>query len=639
MAQLFANNAASAMLNNISNVALSLQLVASGGTKFPAITGGDYFLVTLSKVAGGTETDIEVVRVTARVGDVLTIVRAQEGTTALAYLAGDLVQLRVTAATHTTLEAHVNNVANPHATTKAQVGLANVDNTADSAKPVSTLQAAADAAVLAAATPIAHVGTGGTSHANVVAAGAAGFMTGADKTKLDGVASGATANTGTVTTTSVVSTNGFAGSVATAGTTPAITLSTSVTGLVKGNGTALSAAVVRTDYAEPTTALATGILKNTTTTGAHTIAVAGTDFQSPIGTISGLVKGNGANALIAAVVRTDYAEPTTALATGILKNTTGSGAHTIAVAADFPVLNQSTTGNAATVTTNANLTGEVISSGNATTVTNAAVIGKLISGYVSGSGTVAATDTILQAIQKLNGNDGLKANLVSPTFTTPNIGVATGTSFNAITGLSAAVGATPGTAAVGVATAVARADHVHPVQTTITGNAATVTTNANLTGEVTSVGNAATVPNATVIGKVLTGYVSGAGTVAATDTILQAVNKLNGNTALMQPLTGKDASGGYAGLTLFKINFKNVANTFTSFFTNSNTAARTYTFQDRDGTIADATDLAAKQASLVSGTNIKTVNGNSLLGSGDVVIATGGGAGSSIFLANNFGGF
>lgn len=40
---------------------------------------------------------------------------------------------------------------------------------------------------------------GGTLHATAIAAGAAGFMTGADKTKLDGIASGATANTGTVT--------------------------------------------------------------------------------------------------------------------------------------------------------------------------------------------------------------------------------------------------------------------------------------------------------------------------------------------------------------------------------------------------------------------------------------------------------
>jgi hypothetical protein len=58
--------------------------------------------------------------------------------------------------------------------------------------------------------------------------------------------------------------------------------------------------------------------------------------------------------------------------------------------------------------------------------------------------------------------------------------------------------------------------------------------------------------------------------------------------------SNKDATGGYVGMTLFKINFKNALNTFTSFFTNSNTAARTYTFQDRNGTIADDTDLALK---------------------------------------------
>lgn len=56
----------------------------------------------------------------------------------------------------------------------------------------------------------------------------------------------------------------------------------------------------------------------------------------------------------------------------------------------------------------------------------------------------------------------------------------------------------------------------------------------------------------------------------------------------------KDKSNGFPGLTLFSINFRNAANTFTSYFTNSNTAARTYTFQDRNGTIADHTDLAAK---------------------------------------------
>jgi len=53
---------------------------------------------------------------------------------------------------------------------------------------------------------------------------------------------------GTVTTVSVVSANGFAGTVANPTTTPAITLTTSITGLLKGNGTAISAAVANTDY-------------------------------------------------------------------------------------------------------------------------------------------------------------------------------------------------------------------------------------------------------------------------------------------------------------------------------------------------------------------------------------------------------
>jgi hypothetical protein len=50
------------------------------------------------------------------------------------------------------------------------------------------------------------------------------------------------------------------------------------------------------------------------------------------------------------VAGTDYSVGTSTLITGILKSTSGTGALSIAVAADFPVLNQSTTGNAATAT-------------------------------------------------------------------------------------------------------------------------------------------------------------------------------------------------------------------------------------------------------------------------------------------------
>lgn len=67
-----------------------------------------------------------------------------------------------------------------------------------------------------------------------------------------------------------------------------------------------------------------------------------------------------------------------------------------------------------------------------------------------------------------------------------------------------------------------------------------------------------------------------------------------GEAAASAASVNRDGSGGVAGLTLFKINMRNALNTFTSFLTNSNTAARTYTFRDRDGTIADDTDLSLK---------------------------------------------
>ena len=68
---------------------------------------------------------------------------------------------------------------------------------------------------------------------------------------------------------------------------------------------------------------------------------------------------------------------------------------------------------------------------------------------------------------------------------------------------------------------------------------------------------------------------------------------------LKQDTSGKDATGGYTGLTLFKINFKNAANTFTNFLTNTTSAARTYTFPDKDITVAWIVDITGVN----SGTN------------------------------------
>jgi hypothetical protein len=95
-------------------------------------------------------------------------------------------------------------------------------------------------------------------------------------------------NGGTVTSVSVVSANGLAGTVATATTTPAITLSTTVTGLLKGNGTAISAATSGTDYAPATSG--TSILYGNGSGGFSNVTI-GTGVAFAGGTLSATGSG------------------------------------------------------------------------------------------------------------------------------------------------------------------------------------------------------------------------------------------------------------------------------------------------------------------------------------------------------------
>jgi hypothetical protein len=97
-----------------------------------------------------------------------------------------------------------------------------------------------------------------------------------------------TASTGTVSSVSVVSANGLAGTVATATTTPAITLSTTVTGLLKGNGTAISAATSGTDYAPATSG--TSILYGNGAGGFSNVTI-GTGVAFTAGTLSATGSG------------------------------------------------------------------------------------------------------------------------------------------------------------------------------------------------------------------------------------------------------------------------------------------------------------------------------------------------------------
>jgi hypothetical protein len=95
---------------------------------------------------------------------------------------------------------------------------------------------------------------------------------------------------GTVTTVSVVSANGLAGTVANPTTTPAITLSTTVTGVLKGNGTAISAATSGTDYAPATSG--TSILSGNGAGGFSNVTV-GSGLSFTGGTLSATGGGGG----------------------------------------------------------------------------------------------------------------------------------------------------------------------------------------------------------------------------------------------------------------------------------------------------------------------------------------------------------
>lgn len=98
----------------------------------------------------------------------------------------------------------------------------------------------------------------------------------------------------------------------------------------------------------------------------------------------------------------------------------------------------------------------------------------------SGYGISDTSANLAAAISDETGSGALVfAN--SPTLVTPNIGVATGTSFNSITGLSSTTPVVNGTAAVGTATTAARADHVHPTDTSRAATAGTLAQFASTT--------------------------------------------------------------------------------------------------------------------------------------------------------------
>lgn len=95
---LAANNAQTVLAAGISSTATSLTVNNGTGNIFPSPSAGtSFFKLTIIDAATGSLT--EIVHVTARAGDVFTIQRAQEGTTARAWSANDIAANMMTAGT------------------------------------------------------------------------------------------------------------------------------------------------------------------------------------------------------------------------------------------------------------------------------------------------------------------------------------------------------------------------------------------------------------------------------------------------------------------------------------------------------------------------------------------------------------
>lgn len=141
------NNAIGRLTAGMSAVDTTATLVSGNGALFPTLGVGEFFPATIIRASDSAR---EVVKVTARSTDVLTVTRAQEGTSALVFIAGDRVELRLTAGTLSTEIARVEAVADA-----AQVAAdaAQVDADAGVAAAAAA-QVDADAAAAAAAAAV-----------------------------------------------------------------------------------------------------------------------------------------------------------------------------------------------------------------------------------------------------------------------------------------------------------------------------------------------------------------------------------------------------------------------------------------------------------------------------------------------------
>lgn len=110
MGQKFKNNASSTLADTLTSGGMLLKVAALDAAKFPSPTLGDYFDLTLQDA-----TNIEIVRVTGRTGDEMTIsARGLESTTPVGFAIGTVAAIRLTAAVVEATLAHATVTTDAH---------------------------------------------------------------------------------------------------------------------------------------------------------------------------------------------------------------------------------------------------------------------------------------------------------------------------------------------------------------------------------------------------------------------------------------------------------------------------------------------------------------------------------------------
>ena len=93
MSVLFKNNVTATLAAGISDTVTTIVVSSGQGSRFPTLSGGNYFYATLYD----SSNNVEIVKVTARTTDTLTVVRGYDNSTAHSYVTGDSIAMRLTA--------------------------------------------------------------------------------------------------------------------------------------------------------------------------------------------------------------------------------------------------------------------------------------------------------------------------------------------------------------------------------------------------------------------------------------------------------------------------------------------------------------------------------------------------------------